>query len=1058
MTTGKILTLLFLLFFFIVSGQEDQAWHSDQKIFEVNKEKPHSAFFALGNEDMAESEDYGFGSSERYISLNGSWYFKFSRSPKDRLKGFYSDTVNYKNWNTIPVPGDWEVYGYDYPIYLDERFPFNTHWPDAPVDYNPVGTYRYDFELNDVMKEQQVFIHFGSVNGAMYFYLNGQFVGYSQSSKTPAEFNITKYLKNGVNKIALQIFRWSDASYLESQDFLRVSGIERDVYIYSRPVVFVNDIVSTGNLTNDYRSGLWDLDVSIVNAGLSEQKRELSVSLLDPGDGNNVIFLSRENIKISSGDTAVLHFSKLLEDVRKWSPETPDLYSVKIALTDEKNGKDNEFIRINTGFRRVEIKDGQLLFNGKAVYIRGVDRHETDPHTAHVVTRESMLRDMKLIKQNNINAVRSSHYPNDPYWYHLCDKYGLYVIDEANIESHPLAIDEKTQLGNTMSWYPAHLDRVERMFYRDRNHPSIIVWSLGNEAGHGKIFEKTYRWLKERDSTRMVQYEPAGEEFYTDIYCPMYPSIEHLEAYAGKNPSRPLIMIEYAHAMGNSVGNLQDYWDVIEKYRSLQGGYIWDWVDQALEYTNDKGVKYFAYGHDYHPDLPTDGNFLNNGLVDANRNPHPHLHEVKKVYQPASFKLVDIEQGEVQVFNKYFFRDFSDLKLDWELLENGEVIRSGEFADVDIEPQQKKMFKIPLKGFVPEKGKEYYLYLALKTKRAEGVYPVLFEVAHEEFKIPGYRMEYKELPCKNSLSMKITDGNYVISDDSVSFVVDKKTGDLTGWSFKGRNLLVKPVRPNFWRAPTDNDLGNGMQNWAKIWRDASYHQTPVLSSAPVLSENGYSYEVNYLLKDSAAAVTLTYELFADGRIKVQQDFVPLKPGLPDIPRMGTSLLVPFCFKYVKWFGKGPYETYSDRKTAAKTAVWKGLTEEQFHRYCRPQETGNKTDVRYMELSTDDGLFIRVIPADENYLSCSVWPFGMQTLDFVPAEKGSESASGLVPLGSKHGADIRCMDFVQWNIDHKQMGVGGDTSWGRRVHPQYCIHPKEYSYSYVLIPGFKDKKR
>jgi len=578
-----------------------QASHFNHQIFEENKLASRATFFGFEREGLLEKEN-----SKRFLSLNGNWKFNWVKDPKKRPTTFQNITFDDTDWVTIPVPANWEVEGYGHPIYLDERYPFTTKWPDAPTDYNPVGTYRKEISFDKELLSQDIILHFAGAKSAMYVYVNGNYVGYSQGSKTPAEFNITKYLSEGKNLIALQMFRWSDASYLESQDMLRMSGIEREVYVYAQPKVFVSDYHANTNLDDSCLNGIFKGTFSVRNSTPNAAKRTILLEVFDQGTS---IFKTSEDITIPAKTITKVVSDKIIEQVKQWSAELPNLYTLKIALEDKTNAKNNQYIQKAIGFKSIEIKNSQVLVNGKAIYFRGVDRHETDPYTGHVVSRESMEKDIRLMKQNNINAVRSSHYPNDPYWLDLCDRYGLYVIDEANIESHPLAIDKDTQIGNEMSWLPAHMMRTQRMYYRDRNHPSIYSWSLGNEAGEGDVFRATYKWLKENDDNRIVQYEPAGKDDYTDLYCPMYPKPEYLVNHGKSNSDKPSIMIEYAHAMGNSAGNLQEYWDIIETYPNLQGGFIWDWVDQSLEYTNENGKPYLAYGHDYHPNLPTDGNF-----------------------------------------------------------------------------------------------------------------------------------------------------------------------------------------------------------------------------------------------------------------------------------------------------------------------------------------------------------------------------------------------------------------------------------------------------------------
>jgi beta-galactosidase len=619
------------------------------------------------------------------------------------------------------------------------------------------------------------------------------------------------------------------------------------------------------------------------------------------------------------------HFAQTLPDIKAWSAEIPFLYHLKISLIDEDNAQNNQFIQKNIGFRNIRIQNQQLLVNGQAIYIKGVDRHETDPHTGHVVSKESMEKDIKLMKQNNINAVRSSHYPNHPYWYDLCDKYGLYVIDEANIESHPLAINESTQIGDELSWLPAHLDRTQRMYFRDRNHPSIIIWSLGNESGHGRVFEATYKWLKETDQTRLVQYEPAELEHYTDIFCPMYPRPESLIEYAENNPSKPAIMIEYCHAMGNSVGNLQDYWDIIEKYPVLQGGFIWDWVDQALEYQDENGKPYLAYGHDYHPDLPTDGNFLNNGLVDPYRNPHPHLYEVKKVYQPAKFEW-DQESGTLSITNKNFFAPLSNVVLDWKILEDGHIYKIGRITDIHIAPQSTGTFSIN-KAPIHIKN-EWILQTQLVIKKEEPLLNAGHEIAFEQFELSQFSEPFI-FGTQGELTVTEIDNSFQISNDNAIWKLDEN-GQVRSWSFNGQLITEHPIRPNFWRPPTDNDLGNGMQEWAAIWKNASSSATPSLTRKPNKIPSGIDFQVSYTFPDDIAMLEINYVLYHNGTLGVDYHFKTVKDSLPNIPRLGMTMILPEEFDRSTWYGRGPHETYRDRKNSGKIGIHKGKIGEQFH--------------------------------------------------------------------------------------------------------------------------------
>jgi beta-galactosidase len=1030
----RILILSCLSFILINCKQKEltpidnQKNHFNHQIFEENRLDPRADFFAFENNVISEKEI-----STRFISLNGKWNFHWVKNPNDRPTTFHHLEYDDSDWKKINVPGNWETQGFGKPIYLDERYPFTTKWPNVPQEYNPVGTYRKKITLNKAFLSEDVILHFEAIK-AVYIYVNGNYVGYSQGSKTSAEFNVTKYMKEGENLIALQLFRWTDASYLESQDMLRMSGIERDVYLYTRPKVYISDYHAKTTLDDSYTNGIFNGTVSITNETDKEVSKEITIILQNS-------FRGTQKIKIPANTTYDFKVDKTIKNIKPWSAEIPNLYDIQISL-------DDQFIHKKIGFKRVEIKNSQVLINGKPIYIRGVDRHETDPFTGHVVSKASMEKDIQLMKQNNINAVRSSHYPNNNYWLDLCDTYGLYVVDEANIESHPLAIDKNTQIGNEMSWLPAHLERTKHMFYRDRNHVSIYSWSLGNEAGEGDIFRATYKWLKEQDDNRIVQYEPAGKEEYTDLYCPMYPKPEYLIKHGKSNSDKPSIMIEYAHAMGNSVGNLQDYWNIIEKYDNLQGGFIWDWVDQSLEYIDKNGKPYLAYGHDYHPDLPTDGNFLNNGLVDPYRNPHPHLSEVKKVYEPVQFKYLGNQT--IKITNKNFFADFSDKEMRFKILKNGNVVFEKKGIAIDVKPQSSTRMRfrdIPTM-FVPEN--EYHLEISLHQKETTPLIPKGHEIAWDQFLLKAAPF-FVDYPKKGYDNLKITntESEYTFQNTNTKLKINSKSGEISSWVFNGKQITNKPIKPNFWRPPTDNDLGNRMDKWAKVWQSASYNYKAELIEKPRFDMGIVFYSVQYQLPNNEAQLIVHYALGNKGNLSIEYYYKPNQKDLPNIPRLGMYLTLNNSFKDISWYGKGPKESYWDRKTGQKLGIHSGKVKNQFHVYSRPQESGNKTDVRWMKLSSKD-ISLKAFTS-YHLLNASVWPFDMKELDFN-SDEGAQSASGLVPVTTKHGADIKIGNTIQWNIDYLQMGVGGDTSWGRLVHPAYTIPAnKTYKYSFTITP-------
>lgn len=1040
-------------------SQAREPWE-DHTVFGINKLPPRAtAFPYLSN--SAALMDNKFQSSN-FMLLNGQWAFDWQRDPKNRPKDFEQPGFDAKDWGSIAVPGNWEVEGYGYPIYLDERFPFTTTWPDVPKDYNPIGSYRKPFMLPDTWDGKQIFLHVGAAKSSLDVWVNGKKVGFSQGAKTPAEFDITPYVKPGNNLLAFQIRRWTDASYLESQDMLRISGIERDVYLYATEKQRIYDFHAKPRLNGTFDKATLELELELLNYQAGSKNLNVRYQLLDPRQDMKVVLSETQKVTVS--EKTVVGMGESFTNPALWSAETPNLYTLMVTLTDEK-GNHLETLRDEIGFRHIEIKNAQLTVNGKAITVRGVDRHETSPKSGHVVTRESMEQDIKLMKQFNINAVRSSHYPNDPYWYDLTDKYGLYVIDEANIESHPLAIDEKTQLGNEMSWLPAHLDRTQRMFERDKNHPSIIIWSLGNEAGEGKIFEATYKWLKQADPSRPVQYEPAGTEHYTDIFAPMYPSIERLVKYAESNPHRPGIMIEYAHAMGNSVGNLKDYWETIDKYDVLQGGFIWDWVDQSLEYTDENGVKFWAYGKDFHPDLPTDGNFLNNGLVDPNRNPHPHAYEVKKVYQAIRFESVDKAKGQFKVINKYDFINLSAFDLHWQVTADGKTVAQGQQLMPSIEPGKSETVTVELSDLPKASSREYFLKLSAKVRSPQPLLDTGHELAFEQFKLPiESRMSAKLKRQKLPLSKRGNSKSLVFKNSLFTVAFDRMNGWLNRYQLTGeQNLLKAPLKPNFWRAPTDNDLGNGMQKWAGMWQHAA-GRLKLESLDSTMQDNVAKISAVYLSEDFSGHYQVDYIIYGDGAIEVDSELKLAKgQNLPNLPRLGMQMVLRGEFSHAGWLGRGPHENYWDRKTGAAIGLYKLPVGELVHAYSRPQETGNRTDVRWFALRNDKGVGIMAV-GDEP-LNASAWPYLQSDIDFVVGKDGAASASGLVPVTTKHGAHVPKRDLVTFNIDHLQMGVGGDTSWGRLVHPQYTIPAKSYRYGFTLLPvgvdtklAAKDKKR
>ncbi|TKB54198.1 glycoside hydrolase family 2 TIM barrel-domain containing protein [Ferrimonas aestuarii] len=1017
----------------VVMAQE--RWQ-DHTVFQINKAKPRASFFGHTSSEAALSQAQV--DSPNYLSLNGNWPFHWVEKPANAPADFYLPKFTPENWSEIHVPGNWESQGFGHAIYLDERYPFTTSWPDAPTDYNPTGSYRKTFTLPSNWQSRKVWLHVGAARSALTVYVNGKEVGYSQGAKTPAEFDISDYVTEGDNLLAFRIMRWSDASYLESQDMLRVTGIERDVYLYSTPKTYLADIDANAELNKNFSKGTVNLGITLRNEDQQEANYSVITKLLDPRLGMKTVSFKRSQLTIKAGAPNSQQIKHQIDAPALWSAETPNLYTLLVSVVDAE-GQEIEATTQQIGFRHIQIQNSQLLVNGKAITIRGVDRHETDPYTGHVVSRARMEQDIRLMKQNNINAVRTAHYPNDPYWLTLTDRYGLYVVGEANIESHPLAISEDTQIGNEMSWYPAHLERVKRMVERDKNHPSIIIWSLGNEAGHGQVFEQMYDWVKQRDPSRPVQYEPAGLARYTDIFCPMYPSIERLEKFAANNPDRPGIMIEYAHAMGNSVGNLKEYWQVINRYPALQGGFIWDWVDQSWERTNDKGQTYLAYGKDYHPDLPTDGNFLNNGLVDPHRNPHPHLAEVKKVYQP--FRFIQTRQGTIELNNRFDFISSSSYAFYWRLQRDGVTVATDKLAVPDTPAGASSLLTLPAAALATAGNGDYVLTLEARQAIPSFGLDTGHLIAWDQFELK--RKTLSPVMPTEGKPLSYQAGQFSANGLQIGF---NEQGWLNNITIDGQPLLTAPLVAQFWRPPTDNDLGNQMVEWADFWRHAA-SELVLERQSDEAHDGGHQFR-RFYHHPQGISLEVRYLLAGDGRLEIEL-MLDADPALPKLPKFGLTTELEFPYRFLSWYGRGPEENYWDRNSGSAIGRYALPVDDAWHRYSRPQETGLRTDLRYVALRNQHGLGLMAIA--QGPLQSSAWPFALAEIDYDPTKDGSESASGLVPVTSKHGGEIALANSVTWNLDYRQMGVGGDTSWGRPVHEQFTLNPGKHRFTLILVP-------
>ncbi|WP_271769739.1 glycoside hydrolase family 2 TIM barrel-domain containing protein [Aquimarina algiphila] len=1010
-------------------------WENPE-VFNIGQETPHTNFIPYHDpkflfQNIKEQ-------SSCYLSLNGAWKFKYVDTPDNRPIGFYEETYDTSAWAEIKVPANWELEGYGVPIYVNDRYPFPKNPPHIPHNNNPVGSYKKTFIIPSEWKDRQVFIHFGSVKSAAHFWINGEWLGYNQDSMTPIEFNITKHLKAGENNIAVEVYRWCDGSYLECQDFWRLSGIQRDVYLFSRDQVYIQDFFAIGNLTSGYNDGVLDLKISLQNLTQHIWNGTIQCELYSE---NREILLSKNISCTSVSENASFTIQEFLHCPKKWTAETPNLYQLSLTLLDQ----DNEILEIvgcKVGFRKIEIKNAQLLINGKAITVRGVNRHEHDEVTGRIVSEESMIQDIKLMKQYNINAVRNSHYPNDARWYELCDEYGLYVVDEANIETHGMGsnystpYDESIHPCNLPEWKTAHMDRVRRMFERTKNHPSIIIWSLGNEAGNGSNFKAAYQWLKSKDDSRPTQFEQAGEEENTDIVCPMYPSIKQVETYAQKKTKRPYIMCEYAHAMGNSVGNLKEYWDLINKYKALQGGFIWDWVDQGIEGYTDDGQKYWKFGGDFGPsNTPSDGNFCINGLLFPDRQPHPAIWEVKKCYQPINFKAIDLEKGNIQISNDFDFISLSDIKIRWEVWTQDKILKSGVFEKLDILPGKSKQFHVEYNTINDSTNTTCFLNLAALYYGNDSSISIGHEIAKEQFLLfDDPKIEHLEKPNYGGLSVLKNKQEYVITGDNFKTSIHTLTGLINSYNYKGTECITEAIRPNFWRAPNDNDFGNQMPERTKIWRYAGMHT--ILKHLEILHQSSTQIiiKTELYLQDVQCNFEMIYTIDSEGTIQIHCDFKTRDLKLPELPRLGLYFKAPQAFDHVQWYGRGPFENYVDRKYAAHIGLYEKKITDMAHQYISPQETGNREDTKRLILQNINKVQLQIL--GESSFSFSILPYSPEAL----TQK---------QRGSMHQYDLKKEDDISICLDHLQMGVGGINSWGAYPLDKYRYQTDDYSFTFRL---------
>ncbi len=969
------------------------------------------------------------------ISLDGTWRFKIVENPSLRSLDFFKNSELTKDWQQIKVPANWQTEGVDKYIFTDVEYPIPINPPHVPKDYNPVGSYQRDFEIDPSWTGKQVFIHLGAVNSFFYLWINGQYIGFSKDSKTPTEFDITKAIKKGKNTVSLQVFRFSDATYLEGQDMWKLSGIERSVYLIGRPAFHLFDFKVKGTLDEHFKNGLLDLKAIFNKAPDKKEQGSLIVELTDAS--GKVVYQADRQIKTEQ----VFNFKTEIPAVKSWNAEHPNLYQLKISHLNSK-GVLVESVVHPMGFRTVEVKNGLFLVNGMALNIKGVNRHEHNMVTAKVITEADMLRDIRLMKELNINAVRTSHYPNSERWYALCDQYGLYVVDEANIECDGMSFSPLQTLSDKPLWKNAYLDRVQRMFERDKNFTCIVTWSTGNESGFGENLKECYTWLKANDDSRPVQYEATKDERYSDIFCPMYKSITIMENYVKTWRSRPLIQCEYAHMMGNSGGNLKDDWDLIYKYPQLQGGFIWDFSDQTFAIKDKKGNKIWGFGRDMGTvGLTSDTSFCADGLLSADRTFHPQAYELQKVYQNVGFETVDLAQYIFRLKNRFDFTNLSGYKLKWVIKGDGQVVAEAVVEDFNLEPGKEKELRLSVPSFVKKEGVAYFITLEFRTKEMTGLLPLDFVIAKEQFRLPSLEKQEKKLFAKSlRMTKKKTGHQLQFYGKKVMIGFNEHTGLLESYSIEGKELIQKALEPHFWRAATDNDIGNSLQIRSKVWQNA--FQTAVLKEFKVSDmASGHLLETSHWLPAVEATCNMTYLVKGNGEVDISYQLKVGKENYPEPQRIGMRLILNSDYEQASWFGRGPYDNYVDRKYAADIDLYQMKAEELFYPYPRAQESGYRTDVQWVALKDQRGAGLMAI--GKSPLSTGILHFDMKNLDFDKDAKENV-----------HGGSMVNEDLIWWNIDLQQMGVGGDNSWGAQTHPQYRLPYKDYQYSFTLRPIFK----
>lgn len=980
----------------------------------------HSHFFAFENAEAAEDDK---SESANFLSLHGNWQFRFTNDIADAPDdAFMAPGYDAAAWGSMPVPGVWELNGYGTPVYVNVGYAWKGESqgvpPHAPDKNNHVGDYRYRVLIPSSWKGKDIVAYFGSATSNMQLWINGRKVGYGEDGKLAQEYDITRYVTPGKEAtVALRIHRWCDGTYLEDQDYFRFSGLARESFLYARPKNRIDDIRVDANLDDSYTDGILSVEADIKGAGT------LTLVLSDES-GKSVA--EAEVINARGKVTKTVEIANPL----KWSAETPNLYRLTATLS--RSGEVQEVIPLNVGFRRVEVKGARLLVNGQPVLIKGVDRHELDPDGGYVVSTERMLQDIKLMKEHNINAVRTSHYPNDPRWYDLCDKYGIYVTSEANIESHGMGYEERT-LAKDPAYAKAHLERNQRHVQQLRNHPSIIVWSLGNEAGYGPNFEEAYKWIKANDPTRPVQYERAGLDGMTDIHCPMYYPYGNCERYASRSDiTKPLIQCEYAHAMGNSLGGFKEYWDVIRRYPAYQGGYIWDFVDQSVHWKNDRGQSIYGYDGDFADYLHGDNNFCDNGLISPDRVPNPHAAEVRRVQQSIHTSLAP--EG-LEIYNENFFRTLDNVSLHWTLLRNGVPVRCGAVSVLDVAPQA--TVRLPLDWGATDSSAEWLLNVDYRLREAEPLLDAGYSVASQQLALTNPVNFHKGIAAGEAPAVDDIDGeHYEFSGNGFCVSVDRATGLVNSYKLNGRELLASggAIRPNFWRANTDNDRGAGLHKRYAVWRNPRLE----LQSVEKAIVNGLPAVISVFgLPEVDGTLTLTYTVDASGALTVCQALEAGEAsGVPPMLRFGLRMPVTESHSQLEYYGRGPGENYIDRKAAADLGIYRQTVAEQPYAYIRPQETGTRTDMRWWRVLDCGGRGLEFT---------SSAPFSASALNY-----SQDELDGL----HRHTPEVPQAGYTELCVDAMQSGLACENSWGALPLPQYQLPYADRSFTVTLTPVSK----